>query len=241
MNNPLDYAKRIAYSSEETLMFTYEQAKKYADKEGVYCECGVAAGAQIIAMACGAPNKTIYAFDSFEGIPLPSNRDDQMPGIMMLTETERKALPDPGKQKLESSGATVVSLEDFIKNIDSSLGVVYAKEAGVRTFIKTKNQNDLDVGTKVNSGVILAYKGWFEERLPGFMDTISILRLDGDLYNSTLVCLQNLYPKVIKGGLVIIDDWELKGCREAVWDYFSNEPMALKDIQYVSNIMYFYK
>ena len=243
MLTPIDYAKRIAYSSEETLMFTYEQAKKYADKDGVYVECGVAAGAQIIAMAYGAPNKTIYAFDSFEGIPLPSNRDDQMPGIMMLTEAEQKALPDPGKQKLESSGATVVSLEDFIKNIDSSLGVVSVYEAGVRTFIKTKNQNDLDVGTKVDSGVILAYKGWFENRLPGFLDPISILRLDGDLYNSTYVCLKNLYPKVIEGGLIIIDDWELKGCRDAFYDYFNNQlnPYESPFIKYVSNIAYFYK
>lgn len=209
----LEYAKRIAYSTEETLMFTYEQAKKYADKEGVYVECGVAAGAQIIAMACGAPNKTIFAFDSFEGIPLPSNRDDQMPGIAMLSEAERKALPDPGKQKLESSGATCVSLDDFWINI---------KESGVDWM-------------NINS-----VKGWFEKTTLIFDEKISILRLDGDLYNSTYVCLKNLYPNVIEGGLVIIDDWELKGCRDAVVDYF-DEMNKAKLIQGVSNIAYFYK
>src|ERR1041384_1638700 len=119
MISELQYAKQICYSSEQTLEFSYEMAKKYANKPGVYVECGVAAGAQIIAMAKGAPNKTIYAYDSFNGIPLPSNRDDQMPGIMMLTETERKALPDPGKQKLETTGATVVSFNDFLKNLKS--------------------------------------------------------------------------------------------------------------------------
>lgn len=209
----LEYAKRIAYSTEETLMFTYEQAKKYANKEGVYVEAGVAAGAQIIAMACGAPNKTIYAFDSFEGIPLPSNRDDQMPGIMFLNERERKLLPDPGKQKLETTGATAVSLKDVESHIFNAIGC--------REEIKY-------------------VKGWFEETTIGFKEDIAILRLDGDLYNSTYVCLKNLYPKVIDGGLVIIDDWELKGCREAVEDYF-NEINKVKIIQGVSNIAYFYK
>jgi len=212
----LDYAKRIAYSSENTLMFTYEQSLKYADKEGVYVECGVAAGAQIIAMACGAPNKTIYAFDSFEGIPLPSNRDDQMPGIAMLSETERKALPDPGKQKLESSGATSVSLQDVESHIFAAIG---CKEE------------------------IKYVKGWFEETTIGFNEPIALLRLDGDLYNSTYVCLKNLYPKVIDGGLVIIDDWELKGCRDAAHDYFIEIGVIdwhLK-IKHISNIAYFYK
>ncbi len=224
----LDYAKRIAYSSEETLMFTYEQAKKYADKEGVYVECGVAAGAQVIAMAYGSPRSKIYAFDSFEGIPLPSNRDDQMPGIMMLTEAERKSLPDPGKQKLETTGATSVSVEDFIKNIESALGK--------NVFISSKNG-------PLKYPNIEIVKGWFEETTIGFKEDIAILRLDGDLYNSTYVCLKNLYPKVIEGGLLIIDDWELKGCREAVHDYFIEVGIIdwhLK-IKHISNIAYFYK
>ena len=50
--------------------------------------------------------------------------------------------------------------------------------------------------------------------------SISILRLDGDLYESTKVCLEYLYPKVTKGGFVIIDDYEnLDGCRKAVHEY----------------------
>lgn len=206
MHPAIKYAEQICYSSKEVLHFTYEMAVKYKDSPGVYVECGVAAGAQIIAMAAAAPNKTIYAFDSFEGIPLPSNRDNQMPGIALLTKAEQKALPDPGKQVLESSGATVVSLEDFEQHIRAS-GVNMPER-------------------------IFAVKGWFEEMIPKFLDTIApakaigfdfpiaILRLDGDLYNSTYVCLKYLYPKVIQGGLVIIDDWALPGCRQAVLDYF---------------------
>jgi hypothetical protein len=212
MQDPIEYAKQIAYSSEIVLRFTLEKAKEYADKPGVYVECGVAAGAQIIAMAAGAPNKTIYAFDSFEGIPLPSNKDDQMPGIKFLSEEEQKALPNPGKQVLESSGATSVTLHSFYSHLAKAFGhdivlygfdVPYAGE-------ETKN--------------VIPIKGWFEETLPTFeCEPISLLRLDGDLYNSTYVCLKYLYPKVIEGGLVIIDDWALPGCRQAVRDYYRDQ------------------
>ena len=211
MEHALQYAERIAYSSKEVLRFTYDMAVKYRDSPGIYIECGCAAGAQIIAMAAGAPNKTIYAFDSFEGIPLPSNKDDQMPGIAYLSKTEQLALPDPGKQELKSSGATVVPLEDFINHLDSALPGRDRKN-------------------------ILPRMGWFEDTVQHFNKPISILRLDGDLYNSTYVCLKHLYPKVIKGGIVIIDDWALPGCRQAVYDYFYSLPemQSLND-QYLAD------
>src|SRR5688572_29542974 len=95
--NPLDYAQQIAYSSKDTLYFTAEMARRFKEHTGVYVECGVGAGAQLIAMKYGAPDKKIYAFDSYMGIPLASNRDNQMPGIAFLSDTEQKMLPDPGK------------------------------------------------------------------------------------------------------------------------------------------------
>jgi O-methyltransferase len=210
--NPLNYAKKICYSSEETLLFTYEQAKKYAASEGVYVECGVAAGAQIIAMVAGAPNKTVYAFDSFQGIPLPSNRDDQYPGIRFIDEVEQSKLPNPGKQKLESSGATVHSIGNFWDNIQAS-------------------------GIKPNNIVVVP--GWFESTTLVFpVDRIQILRLDGDLYNSTYVCLKNLFPSVVKGGMVIIDDWNLKGCQDACKEYFESIHYN-PDYKFISDIAYF--
>lgn len=216
MHPAIKYAEQICYSSKEVLHFTYEMAKKYADKPGVYVECGVAAGAQIIAMAAGAPNKTIYAFDSFEGIPLPSNKDDQMPGIKFLTKEEQKALPKPGEQVLESSGATCVSAEDVSAHL-------------TRSGISEKN--------------VIFVKGWFEETISEIapqIEPIAILRLDGDLYNSTYVCLKYLYPKVIEGACVIIDDIELPGCRAACDDYFDSINFK-PEYQYVGNIAYFIK
>jgi hypothetical protein len=213
---PLDYAGQICYSSREVLQFSHDMARKYKDSPGVYVECGVAAGAQIIAMAAGAPNKTIYAFDSFEGIPLPSNKDNQIPGIRILSREEQQALPNPGEQVLESSGATSVNRQSFCEHLASA----FDRKAYQTTFMD--NTDPVWVVSGFENQIFII-EGWFEKSIPLLakdMDDIAILRLDGDLYNSTYVCLKYLYPKVIKAGLVIIDDWALPGCRQAVLDYF---------------------
>lgn len=230
----LKYASRIAYSSLEVLQFTYDMGLRYKDVRGVLVECGCAAGAQIIALAHSSPNKTIYAFDSFEGISLPSNRDNQYPGIRMISKEEQAALPDPGKQLLESSGATVVSLEDFTNHLDKAIGIDYVLDHGHRSINLSNNTT------------VIAVKGWFEDVMPGVGhvmhfppgEGINVLRLDGDLYNSTYVCLEHLYPRVLPGSCVIIDDWQLPGCRAACDDYFKSIGET-PDHKFVDNIAYF--
>lgn len=67
-------------------------------------------------------------------------------------------------------------------------------------------------------------KGWFKDTLPGApIERLAILRLDGDMYESTMDSLSNLYEKVSKGGFVIIDDFSLKGCHAAVLDFLKEQ------------------
>jgi O-methyltransferase len=57
--------------------------------------------------------------------------------------------------------------------------------------------------------------------------SIAVLRLDGDWYDSTMLCLEHLFPLVVPGGLMLIDDyytWD--GCARAVHDYLSREQAA---------------
>jgi hypothetical protein len=63
--------------------------------------------------------------------------------------------------------------------------------------------------------------GWFQDTLPDApIERLSILRLDGDLYESTMVALCSLYPKLSVGGYVIVDDYyAIRGCRRAVDDF----------------------
>jgi len=66
-------------------------------------------------------------------------------------------------------------------------------------------------------------KGWFEDTVPKWATlgrSISILRLDGDWYDSTMVCLQHLFPLVSPGGVIIVDDYFVwDGCARAVHAY----------------------
>jgi len=51
-------------------------------------------------------------------------------------------------------------------------------------------------------------KGWFRDTLPSApVKSLAVLRLDGDLYESTIDALTHLYPKLEKGGYAIIDDY----------------------------------
>jgi len=63
-------------------------------------------------------------------------------------------------------------------------------------------------------------KGWFRDTLPSApVKSLAILRLDGDLYESTMDALTHLYPRLEKGGYAIIDDYSIVACRQAVSDY----------------------
>jgi len=64
-------------------------------------------------------------------------------------------------------------------------------------------------------------KGWFRDTLPNApIDKLAVLRLDGDMYESTMDVLSNLYDKVSPGGFIIVDDYgAYAACRKAVHDF----------------------
>jgi len=64
-------------------------------------------------------------------------------------------------------------------------------------------------------------EGLFQDTLPRLTDErFALIRLDGDMYESTIVALDNLYPRLSPGGFVIIDDYgAIPGCRQAVADF----------------------
>lgn len=196
---------KVAYSTPETIsntmFFTHDVLTWRVP--GVLVECGVAAGAQLAAMQDVLLQRReprwIYGFDSFEGIPLASEEDDQQPGI-----------PGPKpvfgyrkkRELLRSSGVTVHSLESVQSNLEE--------------WFPAKHDN------------IRLVKGWFQDTLEAYRPIIrsykgiALLRLDGDLYESTRVSLETLFPLLNTGGVLIIDDWMLAGCRRACEEYFAN-------------------
>lgn len=171
---------------------------------GVFIECGVNRGSQVAAMgyACQVLNdkRKIFLFDSFKGIPLAGPNDNSQPGVGKITHnTDVKDLDE----LLVSSNSVYSKLGNAGM---CSVGLVkkYMREWGI------------------NLNQLVFYKGWFQHVLPKVshqIGQIALLRLDGDLYESTKVCLEYLYPKVVKGGYVVIDDYALGGCHKAVQEY----------------------
>lgn len=71
---------------------------------------------------------------------------------------------------------------------------------------------------------VVFLEGWFSDTLPTApIERLAILRLDGDMYGSTIEALEALYPKLSDGGYCIIDDYALTTCRQAVDDYRHRE------------------
>lgn len=67
---------------------------------------------------------------------------------------------------------------------------------------------------------VVFLKGWFKDTLPkANIDKLCVLRLDGDMYGSTIDTLENLYSKLSIGGYCIIDDYGHHGAYAAVHDY----------------------
>jgi O-methyltransferase len=70
--------------------------------------------------------------------------------------------------------------------------------------------------------------GWFRDTLPSLqVDRLAVLRIDADMYESTSLALRTLYPKVSRGGYVIVDDYGAwKPCRLAVDEFRQKNGIA---------------
>jgi O-methyltransferase len=83
-------------------------------------------------------------------------------------------------------------------------------------------------------------KGWFKDTLPGApIDRLAILRLDGNLYESTWDALSALYDKVSPGGFVIVDDYgALDACKQAVHDFIARRALKIELIPIDNDSVY---
>jgi O-methyltransferase len=63
-------------------------------------------------------------------------------------------------------------------------------------------------------------QGWFKDTLPTApIEKLAVLRLDGDMYESTIQAIEALYDKLSPGGFVIVDDYFLAPCAQAIHDF----------------------
>ncbi len=88
--------------------------------------------------------------------------------------------------------------------------------------------------------------GFFRDTLPSApIEKLAVLRLDGDMYEATILALEHLYPKLSPGGFAIIDDYSLRPCRVAVDGYRTassiDEPIEPVDPNEPQNKVYWRK
>lgn len=71
---------------------------------------------------------------------------------------------------------------------------------------------------------VVFLEGWFKDTLPNApIQKLAILRLDGDMYESTIQALDALYHKLSYGGFVVVDDYFLAPCAQAVNEFRTRE------------------
>lgn len=89
---------------------------------------------------------------------------------------------------------------------------------------------------------VIFLEGWFKDTLSYVpSEKLSIVRLDGDLYESTWQAISSLYPKLSSGGYCIVDDYHLKGCRQAIDDYREQNSISTPIQQTKGNPVYWRK
>lgn len=187
-------------------MYSLYKSVEYIVKNNIpgdFVECGVWRGgsSMVIAMALihfNATNRNIYLFDTFEGMTDPTDKDIDKYGA-----TAQKQFHLLKKKGVDCGKWCYASLDDVRKNME---------------------------GTGYPADNIRYVKGRVEETLPAFIPAgdISLLRLDTDWYESTKHELINLYPKLVVGGVLIIDDYGYwLGAKLAVDEYFSANKFIL--------------
>ena len=167
---------------------------------GDLIETGVWRGGATIFMrgvlkAYGVSNRTVWVADSFAGFPMPNQE-----GV------SARSYSSPGLAEFRDGPPP--EFEAIIEPVMRGTSYEEVRERFTRYGLLDEQVQFL--------------RGWFHETLPSApIERLALLRLDGDLYDSTYVALQALYPKLLVGGYAIVDDYgTFAECRQAVQDYF---------------------
>ena len=167
---------------------------------GAFAECGVWRGGSVLAMVLtlqelGRDDRDLYLYDTFEGMTAPDERD--------VSALDPPALAT--WQQAHARGETPWS-----EYFDDEL----AGEEAVARLLRA---------TGYPAERIHLVRGPVEETLPRHAPgELALLRLDTDWYASTRHELEHLYPLLVPGGILVVDDYgHWQGARQAVDEYFS--------------------
>lgn len=144
------------------------------------------------------------------------------PRAIWLADSFEGLPPDAAKESKEAGYSKEM---DAARSYKFDGGIEAVKQLFVDNGFRTDGSGDVP---------IYFLKGWFQDTLPNSRITdIAILRLDGDMYSSTLQALFALYRRVRVGGHVIIDDYgHWPQCKKAIDEFFMDALLDLHSIDY---------
>ena len=136
----------------------------------------------------------------------------------------------------------IIAFDTFGEFPEASYGLdvkqreAFIKEAGSRSieknrFIDILKELNLYQNIELIEGDILETVPLYKSKKPQLK--ISLLHIDVDLYEPTKICLEQLYPLMVKGGIVILDDYgAFAGANKAIDDFFSDKKLRIQKLPY---------
>ena len=224
---PIDISENIIKLFEEIEPYTATSIERVAalatsvnyvidnDLRGDFVECGVWKGGSCMIMAKellkrGNISREIWMYDTFEGMTEPTDED-----IEIETGIKGKNLLSGVQKTTEKYNMWAYSPLDEVK----------------------KNMQKTSYPTDKFRYIVGKVEDTLIESLP---NEIALLRLDTDWYESTRFELEKLYPLIVSGGILIIDDYgHFSGAKKAVDDYFKtiSRPPLLNRIDYTGRLI----
>lgn len=191
-------AESLTYLDPGALCDLFEVVRDLEDRnlEGVLIEAGCAYGGSAMVMATAkSKDREFYVFDTFGMIPPPTLDDG---GDVHQRYEEIKS----GKSK-GIDGKPYYGYEDNLL------------QKVIETFEKH--------GLSPEQNRIHFVKGLFQDTMK-IDEPVALAHLDGDWYESVMTCLRAITPNLVRGGVLVIDDYDAwSGCRKAVDEYFNDK------------------
>lgn len=202
-----EYSIKLTYRSIHSVINIESVVREICKKKikGAFVEAGTYTGGAsaygLLSLLRNYKNKKLpnyWGFDSFEGMPSPTNKD----GINAFSWMNL----NPSKSALKTKKSMLIGSDVNLANYDECL-----------SYLKNTNYPEKNIHL---------VKGWFQNTLrknKKDIGNIAILRIDGDFYDSTLCVLDELYDSVCKGGVIILDDYgNFEGSRKATNFFFKS-------------------
>ena len=201
----IEFCRPFTQTTKESLFALVRSVEYLAGNKipGSFVECGVWRGGSIMAMAMALDacrdQRELFLFDTFLGMPAS----------------------DPVDVDLDGNNETW-----YRKHSHRHMGFGQDKDWNASPIAEVKKNIASLKDTRQKFHYI---EGLVEETIPATVpETIALLRLDTDFYASTRHELMHLFPRITKGGVLIIDDYgHFLGARRAVDEYFKEHQIKI--------------